>query len=317
MKLSKQLAISLYLICTSLSLSAQTENNAVQVFDFTSEYPNIRDFTLSKSGKEAYSTIQSPGGEISTIIRFHKEGAEWRKPELAFFSGKYNDLEPFLSSDNLRLYFVSNRPLNDTTKEPKDFDIWYVERESVTSPWGQPVNPGPPLNSSFDEFYPSISDNLSIYFTSDREGTKGKDDIFYCIWNGSSYSTPVSLSDSINSPGYEFNAYIAPDESYLIFSGYNREDGLGSGDLYISLRLNDSSWTNAKNLGSEINSKYMDYCPYVDVRTHTLYFTSKRVSYNPVNSFKTIDEFNQELNKNGISRVFRVPLEPLQQNSIK
>jgi hypothetical protein len=36
------------------------------------------------------------------------------------------------------------------------------------------------------------------------------------------------MGDVINTESYEFNAYVAPDESFLIFSGYNREDGYGS-----------------------------------------------------------------------------------------
>lgn len=38
-------------------------------------------------------------------------------------------LEPFLSFKEDRLFFVSNRPLNDTTRVKKDFDIWYVEKD--------------------------------------------------------------------------------------------------------------------------------------------------------------------------------------------
>ena len=64
--------------------------------------------------------------------------------------------------------------------------------------------------------------------------TKGKDDIFVSKWENGKYTEPVSLSDSINSDGYEFNAFIAPDESYIIFTAYQREDGFGSGDLYMS-----------------------------------------------------------------------------------
>ena len=30
--------------------------------------------------------------------------------------------------DGKRLYFTSNRPLTDTGKEAKDFDIWYIEK---------------------------------------------------------------------------------------------------------------------------------------------------------------------------------------------
>ncbi|RPI61635.1 MAG: hypothetical protein EHM44_08305, partial [Ignavibacteriales bacterium] len=120
-----------------------------------------------------------------------------------------------------------------------------------------------------------------------------------------------SLSDSINSTGYEFNAFIAPDESYIVFSGYQREDGFGSGDLYISYKFSDGVWTKAKNFGEEINSDKMDYCPYIDTKTNTLYFTSKRsVVNNSGKGFNILKDFLIEMKQyeNGLSRIYKTTL---------
>ena len=107
------------------------------------------------------------------------------------------------------------------------------------------------------------------------KGTKGGDDIFYCKFENGTYSKPISLSDSINTDGSEYNAFIAPDGSYIIFGAYKRADGYGSGDLYISYSLPNGEWTKAKNLGPNVNSATMDYCPFVD-KKGVLYFTSRR-----------------------------------------
>ncbi len=47
-----------------------------------------------------------------------------------------------------------------------------------------------------------------------------------------------ALSDSINTQRYEADVYVAPDESYLIFSS-QRPGSLGRGDLYISWKGED------------------------------------------------------------------------------
>ncbi len=47
------------------------------------------------------------------------------------------------------------------------------------------------------------------------------------------YATPVNLGDAINTEGSEYEPYIAPDESYMIFMAA-RPDDLVNGDLYIS-----------------------------------------------------------------------------------
>lgn len=296
-----------------LSLGIFAQENTIEPFlpEIFSQFPNVRDIAISSEGDEIYFSVQSYQDEVSFIARIKKINNTWSEPEIENFSGKYFDIEPFLSPDGLKLYFVSNRPLKETEDKTKDFDIWYVERKNKNLNWSDPINIGAPINSEENEFYPSMSDNLNFYFTCDARGTKGKDDIFLSRWKDGKYTTPESLSDSINSEGYEFNAFVASDESYIIFTGYQREDGFGSGDLYISYKISDGDWTKAKNLGKDINSDKMDYCPFVNVTTKTLYFTSKRSSVNdPRNEFSTIQDFLNEMKKyeNGLSRIYSAPL---------
>lgn len=280
-----------------------TKANEINLFKFS----NVRDFAMNRWGTEVYFSVQSAGSEISAIVwcKKNKKG-KWSEPEVLSFSGKYNDLEPFLSWDNTRLYFASNRPLTKNDNAPKDFDIWYCERNPAGF-WGEPKNIGAPINTYENEFYPSVAKNGNLYFTNDGKRSKGKDDIFVCKFADGKYCSPVSVSDSINSEGYEFNAFVSPDESYLIFTGYNKPDGLGSGDLYISHHNVDGTWTKAKNMGN-VNSKQMDYCPFVDVEKNVLYFTSKRNNTNSEFSEQlNIDELLKAINvySNGQSRLYK------------
>ncbi|MBK7816783.1 MAG: PD40 domain-containing protein [Sphingobacteriaceae bacterium] len=120
------------------------------------KFANVRDFAMNKWGTEVYFSVQSAGSEISAIVWSKKKKGKWSAPEVISFSGKFNDLEPFLSLDNTRLYFVSNRPLSKTGTQTKDFDIWYCERNPAGN-WGEPRNLGAPVNSSENEFYPSLA----------------------------------------------------------------------------------------------------------------------------------------------------------------
>jgi hypothetical protein len=300
----------LFILFTSLVF---TQEKSVEPFlsQIFSQFPNVRDIAISSEGDEIYFSVQSHVDEVSFIATSRKENNVWLNPEIVNFSGKYFDIEPFLSSGGLKLFFASNRPLENTDDKVKDFDIWYVERENKNSEWSSPINVAEPINSLANEFYPSIAKNNNLYFTCDERSTKGKDDIYFSQWENGKYSDPISLSDSINSSGYEFNAFIAPDESYIVFSGYQREDGFGSGDLYISYKISDSVWTKAKNLGEEINSEKMDYCPYIDTKTNTLYFTSKRSFVkNSDKGFTTLQDFLMEMKKyeNGLSRIYKTTL---------
>jgi hypothetical protein len=285
--MKKLLILSFLTAVVTASLGQIPGINAEPAFEVLAQYQKVRDLTITSDGKEAYFTLQSPLEEVSVIAVIRKKEDSWTEPDIVHFTGRYRDLEPFLSPDGLRLYFVSNRPLEASQNEPKDFDIWYVERSALGEEWGEPFNIGAPVNTEHNEFYPAITNSGNLYITSDRPDSQGQDDIFFCPWLGEGF-----------------------DESFLIFSGYNREDGYGSGDMYISVRGENKVWSQAINLGEDINSKYMDYCPYVDLNTMTLYFTSRRSSIENINRIQSLDDFNGTVNiyENGNSRLYKITI---------
>lgn len=271
-----------------------------------SRFPSVRDLALSPDGNEMFFTAQSILGELSVIVAAKCFDGNCQLAGVAPFSGNWQDLEPSFSPDGLRLYFASNRPLHKDSLTAKDYDIWYVERSTLNTEWKPPVRMEEPVNSAAEEFYPVITNSKNIYFTSDGPGTNGKDDIFVAQWNGKHYLKPVPVTDSVNSSGYEFNAWVAPDESYMVYTCYNREGGLGSGDLYISYNR-QGQWTAPIQLGATVNSKSMDYCPMV--KNGELYFTSKRSGVR--NTFQESPDLLQLINEmnrydNGSSRIYKL-----------
>jgi hypothetical protein len=267
-------------------------------------------------GTEAYFTIQSPDGTISQLAGIRKVNNAWSQPELLPFCDENSYMEPFLSTDGLRLYFASNKSQkelksnrNAEKNSLKDFDLWYVERSGNSAQWSEPVNLGETVNSANNEFYPTLSKNNNLYFTMEAPTGKGKDDIYFCAWNGKKYEAPVLLNDNINSVGYEFNAFVSNDESFLLYTKYNAEGGFGSGDLYIARKDANGAWQKAENLGKRINTKYMEYCPFYDEKTQTLYFTSKR-NLLQSKDFKNVQEFQEYVNENenGLSKIYQVKI---------
>ncbi|WP_299252666.1 hypothetical protein [uncultured Lacinutrix sp.] len=307
MKITK---LSILLLFISNLLLAQNKSDITQFNKSLNQFHNVRDFSISKDGKEVYFTIQSPNQEISQLAYIKKESNKWSEPELLSFCDSYMYLEPFLSFDNNRLFFASDRPLNDSISSKKDFDIWYVDRNKENNKWSKPKNIGKPVNSELDQFYPSVSKNNNLYFTMVSPLGIGKDDIYFCKWEGDKYSNPILLSENINSAGYEFNAFISEKEDFLIFSKYKEKDGQGSGDLYISKKDEKGKWKMATNLGIPVNTKYMEYCPFYDETNQILYFTSKRNNLKS-RSFNTISDLKKHINdsNNGLSKIYMTPLQ--------
>jgi hypothetical protein len=292
--------------------TVQEHTNGVQPFaqHVFSQFTNVRDFTMNFGETEAYYSLQSPARELSVIMKIENKNGKWQEPKISSFSGQYTDLEPFLSPDNLKLYFASNRPISKDSSNTKDMDIWYVERETKTSIWSQPKNIGAPINTNGDEFFPAVASNNNLYFTTIKKELKSADDIFVSKWENNTYSKPTILGEGVNSKGAEYNAFIAPDESYIIFGGWRRADGLGSGDMYISNNVN-GEWTKAENLGGSINSTHMEFCPFVN--KGSLYFTSRRSNVSQKkDGFSNVAELFNEINRydNGASRIYKVDFNP-------
>ena len=79
------------------------------------------------------------------------------------------DSDMGISSDGLLLFFVSGP---DRGSGPDD--IWVTRRATVSDPWGLPVNLGPPVNTSANDWAPNVSaDGRTLYFSSDRPGGLG------------------------------------------------------------------------------------------------------------------------------------------------
>ena len=231
-----------------------------------------RDTAWTPDGTELYHSVyERARGAI--VVRRQRPDGTWSAPEFAPFSGVHSDLEPFVTADGAWLYFISKRPLPGET-EPGDYNLWRLRRRG--DGWGSPEPLSEPVNSEHQEFYPSLTADGDLVFTSDRPGGLGGEDLWIAEPNGDGWADPVNLGDAINSPGPEFNSLIAPDGSWLIF-GSARDGDQGGGDLYIAFRGPDGVFLPAVAMGAPINSPALDYCPALSPDGDILFFTSSRI----------------------------------------
>ena len=112
-------------------------------------------------------------------------------------NSEYDDQLPSISSDGLELYFMSRPPGG-----VGDWDIWVAQRETIHDPWGQPMNIGPTVNSSGEDWAPCISaDGLELYFEANRTGGYGDTDILVAVRETTDepWGDPVNLGPTVNS----------------------------------------------------------------------------------------------------------------------
>ncbi len=265
---------------------------------------------FTPDGKTLYFTKRTPRPLLWVIVVSHFRGGKWGAPEVAEFSGQYSDFDPIISPNGKKLYFCSNRPVDGQPRQ--DFDIWVVEK-TATGAWGAPKHLDATINTKAQEFYPSVTVDGTLYFSSTREGGKGRGDIWRARLVDGRYSEPENLGEAINSQFSEGDPFIAPDESYLVFVSYGRPDGLGDGDLYISFRR-EGAWTKAVNLGPGINSSALDFCPIVTPDGKYFFFTSERsFADKPLPARMTTQQWQKRLKSplNGLGDIYRVDISVL------
>ncbi len=227
-----------------------------------------RDLAISPDGSRILYTQTALNNNFSVIMEITKTGDTWSKPEIVSFSGKFSDLEPVFSPDGESLFFASNRPPTGITA--KDFDIWKVDFNN--GQWGEAMRLDTLINKSGNEFYPSVSKSGNLYYTASYNFDTKKEDIYMAEWNGTNYNEPIIISDSVNTTYYEFNAFVDPDEEFIIYSSFGRPGSQGGGDLYISKKDDQGNWKGGIPLS--INTPALEYCPFVSADKKYFFFTS-------------------------------------------
>ncbi|MCS7162796.1 MAG: OmpA family protein [Bacteroidia bacterium] len=132
--------------------------------------------TLTPDGNVMYFISDREGGMGGTDIWYSRKiGNEWSAPVHAgkVINTPFNEIYPYVGQDGKTLYFAS-----DGHPGLGGYDVFRTQGQFST--WEPPVNLGPPLNSSYDDF--SLiwikQDSLGIV-ASNRPGGKGRDDLYY------------------------------------------------------------------------------------------------------------------------------------------
>lgn len=144
-----------------------------------------------------------------------------------------------------------------------------------------PVNAGDSINTTNDEYWPSITaDGKTMMFTRENRiaarGDNNREDFYLStLVDGSYWSEAVNAGKPLNSMQNEGAQTISSDGSYMYFTACDRPGGLGRCDIYFSAR-GETNWTDPQNLGMPVNSSYWDSQPSISSNGRMLFFSSNR-----------------------------------------
>jgi len=291
--------------------------------------PEIFAAGIVSTGMHEAALVFSPDGELmcynmmhlthrfTAIVFIKQKNGQWTKPQVARFSGKFNDSDAFFSYDGQHLFFTSDRPLENNGKAG-NLDIWVVERNKTE--WCEPENLGTVINSEDIDVNPCVTRNGTLYFASNRAGGRGSHDIYRSQFRNGKYTEPENLGDSINTSNFESSPYVSPDETYIIFNVFAIKKGEIKSGLHISFKKNDDSWSKAINMGDVINDLKPAMFAFVTHDGRYLFFTNNKVPYLPyTGKALTFDEIVKMFNapQNGSGDIYWVDAKILKSYKLK
>jgi Tol biopolymer transport system component len=222
---------------------------------------------ISPDGLSIYFSSNRPGGygnmDIYVATRSSLD-SPWDEPVNLgdVINTPYSQYAACISADGLTLYYDESGVIRVATRA--DLSEPFIE----------------PLGLTSNDVWPQVSkDGLTMYFSSDRPGGCGYQDIWIATRESpeDSWQEPVNLGPAVNSNDWDWAPCVSLDGLELYFtSEHDCKDG--DWDLWVSTRPTmDASWGPAMNLGDTVNSEYPDGNPTLSGDGLTLIFSSERV----------------------------------------
>ena len=252
---------------------------------------NDRDLTISPDGKQIFFARTKTGNsnDYEYDIMFSELTNDgWTKPQIAWFSSKYGEVEAFFNPIGNELFFNSNRP-GVVDGDSEHWETWVMKKEENV--WTEPKMLKAPFNRVC---HTTFTKDGKMYYTKEDEPA-----LYRTSYKNSVFGEPEKLSSIINSTKVQYNCFISSNEKYLIFTRPAINSGGGRGDLFIAFRNENDEWSEPVNMGSDINSPGLESCPSVSPDGKFLFFTSNKAGNNDVYwvDIKIIERFKQKNKK--------------------
>ncbi len=191
-------------------------------------------------------------------------------------NSEYPDYRPLVSANDSILMFTSRR--STTTgrqKDPSDYqyyeDIYFSVNKDFN--WQSARNIGTDLNTISHDAVVGLSadGNKLIYY----DGSKNAGDLFISEKKGTGWSTPKPLPEKINTIFNESSAAFSRTCDTLYYVSNKPDGSFGGKDIYMTVLGKDGEWSDPKNLGPVINTKWDEDGVSIAPDGRTMYFSSQ------------------------------------------
>ena len=241
--------------------------------------PKFLDAILSKAG--IYGNLKNYPLSVKEYENAFKLDAQYSDVYLLPYSISLAGTGNFSKALEAVNKFLQNPTLNAQSKKAGNFrkstykfalDYAVLHPEAAAAP--APQNLGDSINTIHLEYFPSLTiDGKSMVFT---RRINSDEDFYVSNFINGSWSKARPIEGRVNTNLNEGAQNISQDGEWLVFTGCNYPEGLGSCDLYICYKTKSGKWTEPQNLPGVINSEFWESSPCLSPDKRDLYFSSNR-----------------------------------------
>lgn len=186
----------------------------------------------------------------------------------AAINSSADDCFPYLSNDESWMLYTRMGQ-----RKSIDENLLYSSKDKGI--WSKGKRLGEVINSKVNEgMGKATRDERLMYFPAcNREDVLGVCDIFMAGMDNGKILDIQQLNGKVNSDRWDSQPSINCDGQALYFVS-DREGGQGGTDIWVSYKMEDSSWGEAHNLGPTVNTSGDEEAPFIADDGVTLYFAS-------------------------------------------
>ena len=193
----------------------------------------------------------------------------WTAPQSVStqINSSYNEGTCSVTADGNFLIFTSC----DSPDSQGSCDLYSAEK--VGGEWQAPKNMGTKINSSSWDSQPSLSaDGRMLFFSSDRRGGFGGNDIWYASRKADgTWSESKNMGAPINTPKDEISPFLFFNNETLFFAS-DGHLGLGGMDIFLS-RISKGGFQEPENLGLPINDHSDQVALFITAQKDYAYYS--------------------------------------------
>ncbi|MDB5281623.1 MAG: flagellar motor protein MotB [Bacteroidota bacterium] len=200
-------------------------------FKSTATYNPVNSELIFAAGSFAKKKTALQNGKLLPVMKLYSSVLTGNSGSagvpLALNGEQFSNAQPSLSKDGSTLYFASDRLGGQGGTD------LYVSTRNTNGKWSDPKNLGTDVNTQYDEKFPFIADDGTLYFSANTPNGIGGLDIYRTKMVDGRWTRPENLGAPINSSKDDFSFIInASNKSGFFASNRTGFRGDGADDIY-------------------------------------------------------------------------------------